>query len=139
MHRGSAFLRCTFRRANLFDATFVGCKMTGSEFVECDLRPLHVEGGDWSYVRLRHADLRGVSFRGVKLAEADLTAADLTACDLREADLSYVTLREAKLDGADLRGATVTGVDLSSLDLRGAVIDVAQAVQVARGLGAVVE
>jgi uncharacterized protein YjbI with pentapeptide repeats len=139
VHRGSAFLRCRFRRANLFDATFAGCKLTGSVFEECDLRPLHVEGGDWSYVRLRGAELRGVSFRGVRLAEADLTDADLTDVDLRDADLSYATLRGAVLDGADLRGAVVTGVDLSALRLAGATIDVAQAVQVARGLGAVVE
>ncbi len=139
VHRGSAFLRCRFRRANLFDVTFAGCKMTGSVFEECDLRPLHVEGGDWSYVRLRGADLHGVSFRGVRLAEADLTDANLTGCDLREADLSHVTLRGALLDGTDLRGATVAGVDLATLDLRGAVLDIAQAVQVARGLGAVVE
>ena len=139
MHRGSAFLRCTFRRANLFDAAFVQCKMTGSVFESAELRPLRVEGGDWSYVRLRGADLRGVALRGVRLAEADLTEADLSGCDLRGADLSYATLRGAVLDGTDLRGARVVGVDLSALHLRGAVIDVAEAVQVAQGLGAVVE
>jgi uncharacterized protein YjbI with pentapeptide repeats len=138
-HRGTAFLRCRFRRTSLWNASFVGCKMTGSVFESAELRPLTVEGGDWSYVRLRGADLRGVSLRGVRLAEADLTDADLSECDLREADLSHATLRAARLAGADLRGATVTGVDLAALDLRGAVLDVAQAVQVARGLGAVVE
>lgn len=45
----------------------------------------------------------------------------------------------AVLSGADLRGANVTGVDLAALRLDGATLDVAQAVQVARGLGAVVE
>jgi fluoroquinolone resistance protein len=138
-HTGSAFLRCTFRRSNLFDAAFVGCKMTGSVFESAETRPLRVEGGDWSYVRLRGADLHGVSLRGVRLAEADLTDADLTGCDLRDADLSYATLRGAALDGADLRGARVAGVDLSALRLGGVRLDVAQAVQVAQGLGAVVE
>jgi len=139
LHTRTAFLRCVFRRTNLFDATFVQCKMTGSVFESAELRPLTVDGGDWSYVRLRGADLRGVSFRGVRLSEADLTDADLTDCDLRESDLSYATLRGATLTGADLRGANVTGVDLSELRLAGAVLDVAQAMQVARGLGAVVE
>jgi fluoroquinolone resistance protein len=139
VHTGTAFLRCTFRRSNLFDAAFVGCKLSGSVFEQAELRPLRVEGGDWSYVRLRGADLRGVSFHGLRLAEADLTDADLTDCDLRAADLSYATLRGATLSGTDLRGAVVHGVDLARLDLRGARLDVAQAVQVAAGLGAVVE
>lgn len=136
VHTGSAFLRCVFRRTNLFDARFVACKMTGSVFESAELRPLHVEGGDWSYVRLRGADLRDVSLRGVRLAEADFTEADLTGVDLRDADLSYATLHHARLVGADLRGATVAGVDLARLDLAGARLDVAQAVQVAAGLGA---
>ena len=139
VHEGSAFLRCTFRRASLMLAEFRGCKMTGSVFESAVLRPLTVEGGDWSYVRLRGADLRGVSFRGVRLAEADLSEADLSGCDFRDADLSHATLRNAVLSGADLRGARVVGVDLAALRLGGAVLDVAQAVQVARGLGAVVE
>jgi uncharacterized protein YjbI with pentapeptide repeats len=136
VHTGSAFLRCRFRRTRLLGAAFVGCKLTGSVFESAELRPLRVEGGDWSYVRLRQADLRGVSLRGVKLAEADLTDADLTDVDLREADLSHATLTGATLIGTDLRGATVTGIDLAVLNLTGATLDVAQAVQVARGLGA---
>jgi uncharacterized protein YjbI with pentapeptide repeats len=36
-----------------------GCKLTGSTFVRRRLRPLTVEGGDWSWVSLRSADLRG--------------------------------------------------------------------------------
>ncbi len=139
MHTGTAFLRCTFRRTRLYGAAFLDCKMTGSVFESAELRPLRVEGGDWSYVRLRGADLRGVSLRGVRLAEADLTDADLTDVDLRGADLSHATLRGAVLQGADLRGAAVVGVDLAALRLDGAVLDVAQAIQVARGLGASVE
>ncbi len=138
-HTRTAFLRCTFRRSNLFDATFTQCKLTGSVFESAELRPLHVDGGDWSYVRLRGADLRGVSLRGVRLVEADLTDADLSGCDLRECDLSYATLRGATLAGADLRGARLDGVDVARLNLDGVVLDVAQAIQVAQGLGARVE
>ena len=139
VHRGTAFLRCRFRRASLVLAEFHGCKLTGSVFEGAELRPLTVVGGDWSYVRLRGADLRGVSFRGVRLTEADLSEADLTDCDFRDADLSHATLRNAKLNGADLRGARTDGVDLGAVDLRGATLDVAQAVHLARCLGATVE
>ena len=139
LHTRTAFLRCVFRRSDLFDATFVQCKLTGSVFESAELRPLTIDGGDWSYVHLRGADLRGVSFRGVRLTEADFTEADLTECDFRDADLSYATLRNATLTGADLRGANLAGVDITSLRLDGAVLDVAQAIQVAQALGARVE
>ena len=39
----------------------------------------------------------------------------------------------------DLRGAIVDGVDLASLDLRNVRLDIAQAVALARSLGALVE
>lgn len=64
VHEGSQFLRCTFDRTRLFGATFRACRLSGSVFQRCVLRPLTVEGGDWSYASLRAADLRHVSFAG---------------------------------------------------------------------------
>src|SRR4029450_7602547 len=65
-HTDSAFLRCTFQRATLFEATFTGCKLTGSTFDQCELRPLRITGGDWSFVGLAGADLRGVRIEGTR-------------------------------------------------------------------------
>jgi fluoroquinolone resistance protein len=53
-HVSTAFLRCRFLRTSLFDARLAGCKLVGSVFEgPCVLKPLRVEGGDWSYVSLR--------------------------------------------------------------------------------------
>lgn len=38
VHRGTAFLRCTFRRSRLMFAEFHECTMTGSVFESADLR-----------------------------------------------------------------------------------------------------
>lgn len=70
-HVNSAFTRCVFTRCLLVDATFTGCKLVGSTFTECELRPLCVDGGEWSFVSLARADLRG----------SDLSALDPTAVD----------------------------------------------------------
>src|SRR4051794_31685201 len=66
-HEASAFLRCRFRRTSLFGAGLVACKLTGSTFESAVLRPLTVDGGDWSYVSLRRADLTGVGLARLRL------------------------------------------------------------------------
>ena len=43
-HHSTAFIAADFRRCNFFDATFDGCKLDGSVFAECTLRPLKVIG-----------------------------------------------------------------------------------------------
>jgi len=62
-HTGSAFVACEFRRTSLFSATLDGCKLTGSIFVDCTLRPMIVRGGQW----------RGVVMRAANLAQLDLS------------------------------------------------------------------
>ena len=107
-HTDSAFTRCTFKRCNLFEAEFTGCKLVGSTFEQCDLRPLRVDGGDWSFVALPGADLRGVRITDVRMREVDLTGADLTGAVLTGVDLSGAQLHAAKLIRADLRGSDAT-------------------------------
>ena len=138
LHRDTAFLRCRFHRTSLFAATLSGCKLTGSEFLDTVLRPLQVDGGDWSYVRLRGADLSGVSLRGVRLAEADLTEAVAKDCDLRECDLSHARIHHTDFSGADLRGARLDGVDVLSASWTRTKVDVAQSVSFAAAHGAIV-
>ena len=139
VHEDTAFLRCRFRKASLFGATLRRCKLTGSVFESAVLRPLTVEGGDWSYVALRGQSLAGVGLAGVRLREADLTGADLTGADLTRADLAHARLDGVRLRGADLRGADLDGVDLRGLDLSEVRLDLAQAVRLATQYGAEVD
>lgn len=134
-HVDSAFTRCAFRRCNLFEAEFDGCKLVGSTFAECDLRPLRVTGGDWSFVALTGADLRGVTFTDVRMREADLTGADLTGATVTGVDLSGAQLHGARLTRADLRGSDLTSVDPTTVQRAGALIDAEQAIVLAQALG----
>ncbi|GAB4059715.1 pentapeptide repeat-containing protein [Catellatospora paridis] len=134
-HADSAFLRCSFLRCNLFEAEFTGCKLTGSVFEQCTLRPLRVIGGDWSFVNLSDADLRGVTFSGVRMREADLTSALCDGATISAVDLSGAHLTRAKLNRCDLRGSDLTALHPNEVELRDAVIDPAQAVVIAQSLG----
>ncbi len=134
-----ALLHCVIRRCSLFDATLAECKLTGTALVECVLRPVHIQGGDWSYVALRGQDLSGLDLSGLRLREADLTEADLRGTDLRRAELGYAKLHNAKLRGADLRGANLEAVPLKGLDLTDVRIDLGQAMLFAAAHGARVE
>lgn len=138
-HEQSVFTNCSFRMAKLFNAEFLGCKLVGSSFDEADLSALVISRGDWSYVTLQFHDLRGRDLRGVRFAEADLYECNLERVDLRDADLTRANLLNARLAKADLRGANLEGIDLSALDLEGVRLDVAQAVQLARAHGVIVD
>jgi uncharacterized protein YjbI with pentapeptide repeats len=137
-HTGSAFLTCRFDRARLFDVSWTGCKLTGSQFPGATMRPMTSVECDWSWTSLRGAELSGTDLSRQRLREADLTDADLRECDLTEADLDHARLQGAKLRGADLRGASCEAVHWRALDLTGVRLDLAQAVLVARAHGALV-
>ena len=131
--------RLRLRRTSFFDATLDGCKLVGSTFSECVLRPLTVTGGSWLGVTMRGAKLARVDLSGVDLREADLSLSDLTLASLRGARLDRALLRETVLDRADLRGASLDGVDLSAAGLSATRLDLAGAVLLAELHGADVD
>ncbi|MFI6226470.1 pentapeptide repeat-containing protein [Micromonospora echinospora] len=134
-HVDSAFTRCVFTRCVLFEAEFTGCKLVGSTFTDCELRPLRVEGGDWSFVALPKADLRGVRLTGVRMREVDLTGADLTGGVLTNADLSGGHFAGARLTRCDLRGSDLSALDPTVVQRAGAIIGPDQALVLARTMG----
>jgi fluoroquinolone resistance protein len=134
-HRSTAFLNCTFTRCSFFDTTFSGCKLVGSVFKACSLDLAKVEGGDWSFVGMRSADLGSASFVDVRMREADLAGSRAVNGTLRGVDLSGADLSGADLTGCDLRGSDLSAVDPASVQLQRAVITGDQAVLLAFALG----
>ena len=110
-------MACEFRRTNFFDATLDGCKLAGSVFADCTLRPIKVVGGQWQGVTIRGGNLSKLDLTGLDLREADLSLSDLSGAVLRDARLDGATLRDTDLGGADLRGASLSGVDLTAARL----------------------
>lgn len=137
-HVNSAFDNCRFEHCNFFDATFEGCKFTGSVFTGSSLKPVRVEGGNWSFVSLAGADLQRSAFSQVNFTEADFSRTDLRNTELRDCRLANISWSGARLRGADLRGSTLEGIEAEDFNVRGAVVDVAQALAIAEAHGAVI-
>ena len=128
-------MNCTFTRSNFFDASFIGCKLTGTVFDRCKFGILRVSGGEWSFVSMPGADLRNAAFEDVRIREADLTGARFDGSSVRRVDLSGAWLHHAQMTGCDLRGSDISALDPRNVDLNGAIVDVDQAVVVATALG----
>ena len=136
VHTSTAFVTCDIRRSKFFDATLDGCKLVGTVFSECTMRPLTVRGGQWQSVTIRGTNLSRLDLSGVDLREADLSMSDLSFAVLAGAQLDRALLRETKLEGTDLRGASLDGVDLASALMRRTKLDLAGAVLLAELHGA---
>jgi uncharacterized protein YjbI with pentapeptide repeats len=116
-------------------AEFAGCRMWGTDlykaqfqdvlFHECNAEHAVFTQATFKAARFEKCNLGGVSF-----AEADLSGVAFHRCDLSQADL-----RGATLKGADLRTSILEGMQVNAQDLRGAIIEPAQAVQIATILG----
>ena len=138
-HRATAFVACDVRRGNFFDATFEGCKLAGTVFAECTMRPIRVSGGQCQGVTIRGTDLTRLDLTGLDLREADLSSSDLSGSTLRDCRLDGANLRDTQLGGADLRGASLDRVDLAAARLRRTRLDLAGAVLLAELHGADVD
>jgi uncharacterized protein YjbI with pentapeptide repeats len=134
-HVDSAFVNCTFTSCVFFDASFVNCKLVGSTFYSCRFGPIVCDGGDWSFVNLRGADLRNACFTGVRMREADLAGARCAGATLRELDLSGASLHDVDLERADLRGSDISSLDPAAAKLRGMIVDPDQTMAIAAALG----
>lgn len=134
-HTDSAFINCGFTGCNLFDVRFDDCKLVGSRYSGCVLRPIHVSGGDWSFTVLAEADLRGSRLLRVRLREADLFNVDGSKSVFDGVDLSGARLDGIRLDGTDLRGSDLSTLDPRRAELTGAIIDESQAAVVAEAMG----
>jgi uncharacterized protein YjbI with pentapeptide repeats len=94
-----------------------------------------VSGGDWSFVGLPGADLRQARISDVRMREVDLNGARGAGMTLARTDLSGSWLAGMDLTGADLRGSDLSRVDPRTTTLDRAVIEVEQAITLARNLG----
>ena len=137
MLEGCAFLGCRLERARLSFATLRDCKTTGTTFLRCELRPLTVEGGDWSCAACAAPTCAASALAGVRLAEADLVRRRPARAATCPAPTSSTPgCAGCELGGADLRGADLSGCEVDRVDWAGVRIDVETAVLLARSRGA---
>jgi uncharacterized protein YjbI with pentapeptide repeats len=142
--RDVCFEKCDLSNSVLrgFEATrveFIDCRLIGMRAIECRWSSVLVENCEARYIQLNDGQARVCEVRGSNLAECDLRNTDLEGTIFSQALLYRADLTGAKLRGADLRGADIEGVTVRAEDLRGAIVNAAQAMDLARLLGVIIK
>jgi uncharacterized protein YjbI with pentapeptide repeats len=141
--RDVRLVKCDLSNAVLhgFEAVrveFVDCRMTGMRAVECHWEDILVENCDLRYAQFSNGRFRSSEFKSCNLGDADLRGANLEGAIFANTMLCRADLSKAGLRGTDLRGAEIEGVTVRPEDLRGTIVNVAQAMDLARLLGLII-
>ena len=117
----------------------LGCRMVGWRASEGSLRNVLIKGSNAIGAQFWSTSFKQVRFESCVLRDADFQRADLTGVVFDKCDLSNAKLSDAKLAGADLRGSKIEGIRLGLKEIQGAIVDMDQAITIARLLGVVVK
>ena len=114
---------------------FVDCRLTGFSAASLEWQDVLIRNTDLRYAQLAGGAFRNCEFQQCECAEADFQNADLSGSVIRTCRLTGADLQAAKLRHTDFRGSEIEGMLVGLHDLRGAVVDAAQAIVLARLLG----
>lgn len=123
------------RRMVLVRVEFIDCRLTGFRGNGVDWKDVLLQNGDGRYAQFEGGTLQSCEFDGCNLQEADFQNADLSGSVLRSCDLARTDFRGGKLRNTDFRGSAVEDMIAGMGDLRGAIVDPAQAMILARLMG----
>jgi len=102
----------TCKVCGIYDVTFQGSDLTGSNFSGVDLKDVVFTRGSNLYV----TNLSNVDFSFADLSYHDLSYAILIGANLSNSDLTEVNLAGANLEGAILDNAILTGANLKCIN-----------------------
>lgn len=138
---GCDFSNCDFTDANFTRCTFASCKGTGANFTQAVL----------SRVELRDSAMPYASFTKAKLEDMNACASDFSHTDIAEARLKRVVFDDVRFVGASFFRTSLSGIDMATChladmvlsddmaELSGCIMDLYQAVGIARRLGVVIK
>ncbi len=122
-------------RISLVRVEFVDCRLAGFRSSAIEWQDVLIRNGDVRYAQLQGGRFRNCEFDGCNWQEADLQDADLTGSVFRSCNLARADLQRAKLQNTDFRQSDLEGMAVEIHDLRGAIVDPAQAMILARLIG----
>jgi uncharacterized protein YjbI with pentapeptide repeats len=142
--RDVRLVKCDLSNAVMqgFEATrieFVDCRMTGMKAIQCRWEDVLVENCDLRYAQLSEGHFQHSEFKSCNLGDADLRGANIEGAIFTDVMLRRADLSKARLQGTDLRGAEIEGITVQPEDLRGAIVNVAQAMDLSRLLGLIIK
>lgn len=120
---GLTFIDCTFedcnlsmtliRNASFKTVKFIGCKLLGLNFGECNdfLFSVNFENCTLNLASFYKLKLRGTKFIHCNLQEVDFTETDLTGADFDHCDLDRALFGRTNLEKTDFRTAYHYSID----------------------------
>jgi len=130
---GIVWDQARFRRVEFLGCRLIGAQLLEAEFEDVTFKECNLERSVFSMARFKAVRFENCVLRETSFESADLSAAVFDGCDLTQADL-----RQAKLGGTDFRGSRLGSVQVGAQELKGAIVDSAQAVQIASLIGLIV-
>ena len=130
---------CELLGASLHQVEFRQCKLTGANFAESYLRDCRFVDCLADYASFSNSNLKNVAFNDCRLKETDFydltwKALELNGCELTRSNWLHTTLNKLNLSSCDFET-----ISISPEQLRGLVVNPAQALIIAAGLGLVIE
>jgi uncharacterized protein YjbI with pentapeptide repeats len=122
-------------RITLVRVELIDCRLTGFATTALDWQDVLIQNGDVRFAQLRGGKFRRCEFEGSNFQEADFQNADLTGSTFRSCNLGRADLEGCQLQNTDFRKSELEGMLVGVNDLRGAIVDPAQAMILARLLG----
>ena len=129
-------------RIRSFEATrveFVRCRMVGLVTPKSQWLSVLLDTGNARFAQLNDGRMRRSEFRETHLGEAVLSRCELAESRFVQTILRQADLTGTRLNGVDLRGCDIEGLQVAVEDLRGARVSAAQALELTRLLGVVIE
>ncbi len=123
-------------RASLRDVEVVDARLGGIQLHGATLDRVVVRGGKIDFANLRKASLRDVAFEGCVLVEADFGGAQLERVSFEDCTLARVDFSATRMKDVDLRGVAALQIARGIDSLGGAVISMAQLMDLAPAFAA---
>ncbi len=123
--------KAVLQRVSITGARLVGFSLPGESLVE----NVVFAGCNCHLADFRFVVFKGARFENCVLTEADFQGANLSGVKFVSCDLRFARFSQARMIGADLRGSQIEGLVAGAAELRGAIVDPAQTISIAEGLG----
>jgi uncharacterized protein YjbI with pentapeptide repeats len=130
---GVVWDQARFRRVE-----FLGCRLIGAQLLSAEIEDVVFRDCNLGNSVFSLAHFKAVRFETCALTQSSFESADCSRVVFADCDLTQADLRQAKLNGADLRGSRLGGLQVGAPELKGAIVDSAQAIQIASLIGLIV-
>lgn len=133
------FSNCELLGASLHQVEFRQCKLTGTNFAESYLRDCRFVDCLGDYASFSNSNLKNVAFNDCRLNETDFYDLTWKALELNRCELTRSNWLHTMLNKLNLSACNFEAILMSPEQLRGLVVNPAQALVIAAGLGLVIE